>query len=759
MLFYNPWQKYKDLLFYLAISTSTSDTVSSSSISSKNNSSAISSVTVASNVTNVSCASSITSKNRVVSEEIPDEIDPITDGDAGPSVASDDSSAPSTEVVRTYNTPAQDKLEKEIKDLHEKIDNLEKFKDSGFATEENIKQLKTSRQQLEDKRKFLKTKVSDAKRQRAQRKRKSELMISLAAENEANAAKLMPFMRDRPGRPPLEDSYPELHRAIIAIAAATAGADSKRRTDILEACHTLDDLHAALLKEGYTLSRNALYLRLVPRRSDSAEGKKHVRTVPVKIRRAKNNLRARHQDANFTFATKEYLKSVASFFGQNNTFVLSVDDKAKVPIGVTAAKYQTPLVMHMTYEIRLPDHDFVKAPKHKLIPSVYGACEIKASSTKTDPQITYSGPTYISIRSLKHDSSTAYSHGYDFEHVMEMPEFESFVKNSDGKFKPIGVLFVDGGPDENPRFPKTIDVYIQHFKKYDLDALLVSTHAPGMSAYNYVERRMAPLSRELAGLILPHETCGTHLDGKQKTIDSALEKINFRKAGEILAEIWSQIEIDSHPVVAQYVEQKDITGVPLNEMWMSLHIRTSQYLLQIVKCERTICCAPMRSNWLSMFSSRFLPAPVPVRKDEGGPTVPDASNTRSSDRFAGLWQRMALSSLTALDMPYDSYCPSVKKDITKRICNLCDAYFTSMAAVTRHRRGEGCPSVDGIHIPIPNEIREIDAIEEIDDNDITDEEEDTIPVIDLMKILTENPFIEIELSNDGEDSAKEDSEI
>ena len=49
--------------------------------------------------------------------------------------------------------------------------------------------------------------------------------------------------------------------------------------------------------------------------------------------------------------------------------------------------------------------------------------------------------------------------------------------------------------------------------------------------------------------------------------------------------------------------------------------------------------------------------------------------------------------LAELDMPYDSYCPSVKEDITKRKCNLCDAYFTSMAAaVTRHRRGEGCPS-------------------------------------------------------------------
>ena len=82
---------------------------------------------------------------------------------------------------------------------------------------------------------------------------------------------------------------------------------------------------------------------------------------------------------------------MASLFGQENTFVLSIDDKAKVPIGVTAA------VKQMSYEIRLPDHDFMKAPKHKLTPSVYAGCEIRSSSSKSDPEISNSGPTYIAI--------------------------------------------------------------------------------------------------------------------------------------------------------------------------------------------------------------------------------------------------------------------------------------------------------------------------------------------------------------------------
>ena len=82
----------------------------------------------------------------------------------------------------------------------------------------------------------------------------------------------------------------------------------------------------------YSVSRQALYLRLIPRRNDSAEGKKDVTAVPVKIRRAENNIRSKHQDADFTFATNGYFKKIASFFGSDNVLVLSVDDKVKVPI-------------------------------------------------------------------------------------------------------------------------------------------------------------------------------------------------------------------------------------------------------------------------------------------------------------------------------------------------------------------------------------------------------------------------------------------
>ena len=49
--------------------------------------------------------------------------------------------------------------------------------------------------------------------------------------------------------------------------------------------------------------------------------------------------------------------------------------------------------------------------------------------------------------------------------------------------------------------------------------------------------KMAPLSKALSGILLPHETFGTHLDLSRKTIDKNLEKRNFKAAVEIWAKV------------------------------------------------------------------------------------------------------------------------------------------------------------------------------------------------------------------------------
>jgi hypothetical protein len=64
---------------------------------------------------------------------------------------------------------------------------------------------------------------------------------------------------------------------------------------------------------------------------------------------------------------------------------------------------------------------------------------------------------------------------------------------------------------------------------------------------------MAPLSHDLAGLILPHDHFGSHLSDSGGTINIELEKLNFRKAGQILAETWNQSIIDGFTCFAEYI--------------------------------------------------------------------------------------------------------------------------------------------------------------------------------------------------------------
>ena len=133
---------------------------------------------------------------------------------------------------------------------------------------------------------------------------------------------------------------------------------------------------------------------------------------------------------------------------------LSQDDKAKVPLGLPAANKQSTIVKNMEYEVKLPDHDFVVASGHKLTPSVIAGLEVFAGNF--DHGVSYSGPTYISIRSGKHAA--------DLRHLYaNVQAFKPLLYREDGLTKPILVIFVDGGPDENPRYKETIKFACSNF--------------------------------------------------------------------------------------------------------------------------------------------------------------------------------------------------------------------------------------------------------------------------------------------------------
>src|SRR6266542_5790862 len=111
------------------------------------------------------------------------------------------------------------------------------------------------------------------------------------------------------------------------------------------------------------------------------------------------------------------------------------------------------------------------------------------------------------------------------------------VLKTNGTIRPIWILLVDGGSDENPRHLKNIKAYCQLFKKFDLDFLNIRTHASGQSKYNPVERSMATLSSKLARITLPIDHFSTHLNTQEKVINPKLAAQNFHHSEEALCEI------------------------------------------------------------------------------------------------------------------------------------------------------------------------------------------------------------------------------
>ncbi|EFX67013.1 hypothetical protein DAPPUDRAFT_115824 [Daphnia pulex] len=264
------------------------------------------------------------------------------------------------------------------------------------------------------------------------------------------------------------------------------------------------------------------------------------------------------------------------------------------------------------------------------------------------------------VRSGKQSSSTAYAHGLGFERVLQLPEFDELSKKRKGVVKPVLIFTVDGGPNENPRYQKTIEVDVHHHLQNDLNALFIATNAPERSAINRVERKMAPSSRELSGLIIPHDNFGSPLDDQSITISKQL------------AEVWSSVVVDGFPTVAEFIqpEKSEIKSENLmtrSQLWFANHVRTNQYFTHIVKYFDIACCSRPRSSYFSLMHSRFLPPPIPIHQSEEKLKAPESRADQENHRLPSLLISLVLkwddllprSTRSFKQLPFDLYCPSV----------------------------------------------------------------------------------------------------
>src|SRR2546430_7648818 len=121
--------------------------------------------------------------------------------------------------------------------------------------------------------------------------------------------------------------------------------------------------------------------------------------------------------------------------------------------------------------VTLPDHDFPIGMQQKLIPSVY----LLINPRNTNDTFR-NGQLSIFICPQYQVGTSSATHMSDLNSLTQDARFDEILK-TDGQIKPIWILLVDGGPDENLRHMKNIFEYCRMFRAFDLDYLSVRTHA------------------------------------------------------------------------------------------------------------------------------------------------------------------------------------------------------------------------------------------------------------------------------------------
>lgn len=175
------------------------------------------------------------------------------------------------------------------------------------------------------------------------------------------------------------------------------------------------------------------YLRLMPRSLSTNCGKRPIKTVPVKLLRAKEDVRYEHADGHFAMATiKEHFRRAD---GIRNPIHHQSRWQGSCSDGQRSSAYWTSHsdAHGMQSSVYMTKH---RVPSgQKLHPSVYNGFTFR------NRRLTYSGPTYIAIRRLKHEKCNAASHGLDLRNLVEEDAFKGVACTGAGKIKPIWMIF------------------------------------------------------------------------------------------------------------------------------------------------------------------------------------------------------------------------------------------------------------------------------------------------------------------------------
>ena len=203
--------------------------------------------------------------------------------------------------------------------------------------------------------------------------------------------------------------------------------------------------------------------------------------------------------------------------------------------------------------------------------------------------------------------------------------------------------------------------------------------------------------------------------------------------------------IDGRPVDSQAVplDQSFVPPTP-DANWVAKRVRQTRYTLQIVKCQNQKCCEPFKTNWLDVFPNRFVPLPAVYKYKSNGSVAVEPSEYVKNSRdyeFTPLIKRLLLKKSPGkakvyVEVCFDIYCPSMKEQLEKGICPICNSYCPSRAAMLRHKKCHTVRNHAEIeeHDDIEIEDKEIEIDDSSDEVDNEKASADAMPIFD--NILT-----------------------
>ncbi|CAG8743915.1 35696_t:CDS:2 [Gigaspora margarita] len=150
------------------------------------------------------------------------------------------------------------------------------------------------------------------------------------------------------------------------------------------------------------------------------------------------------------------------------------------------------------------------------------------------------------------------------------------------EIKPLWVLLVDSGPNEN----------LQHFKNIV------------QYSYNPVEKSISSLFKKVAGITLPIDHFGNHLDSQRNVQNYELGLQNFHYTKQALADFENDDENNDDLFVSW--------------SWIENYCNMYQYSLDIQKYNNLSYCSPKRADEAAALlsaSNGFLP---PLIKGKNG---------------------------------------------------------------------------------------------------------------------------------------------